>query len=63
VPAVAGLATEPAHVFEDRMYPGQWRVEWFDGDRGSELAIFSGLNARERAIIFADRCYGDYEEA
>jgi hypothetical protein len=53
----------PARVFEDRQYPGVWRVEWFDDDGGSELAIFSGPNARERAIIFADRCYGDYEEA
>jgi hypothetical protein len=52
----------PAGIFEDRQYPGVWRVEWFDDDGGSELAIFSGPNARERAIIFADRCYGDYEE-
>ena len=29
--------SEPAKVFEDREIPGQWRVEWFDDDRGSEL--------------------------
>ena len=52
----------PARVFEDRQFPGEWRVEWVDDDGGSELAIFSGPDARERAIIFADRCYGDYEE-
>ena len=52
-----------AKVFEDSQYPGDWRVQWFDDHGGGELAIFSGLNARERAIIFADRCYGDYEEA
>jgi hypothetical protein len=26
------------------------------------MAIFSGPRARERAIIFAERCYGRYEE-
>jgi hypothetical protein len=25
--------SEPAKVFEDRVTPGQWRVEWF-GDNG-----------------------------
>jgi hypothetical protein len=59
---VAALGTAPALVFEDREAPGQWRVEWVDDDGGTELAIFSGPNARERAIIFTDRCYGDYEE-
>jgi hypothetical protein len=54
---------EPAKLVKDREYEDAWRVEWFDDDGGSELAIFSGANARERAIIFADRCYGDYEEA
>jgi hypothetical protein len=28
------------------MYPGQWRVEWFEDAGGCELAIFSGPNAR-----------------
>jgi hypothetical protein len=39
---------EPARVFEDRMYRGEWRVEWFDDDGGVEVAVFSGPKARER---------------
>ena len=29
--------TEPAKVFEDRIYPGNWRVEWEDDDGGVEV--------------------------
>jgi hypothetical protein len=53
---------EPARVFEDRMYRGEWRVEWFDDDGGVEVAVFSGPKARERAIRYADRQYGYFEE-
>jgi hypothetical protein len=53
---------EPARVFEDRMYPREWRVEWIDDDGGIEVAIFSGPRARERAIRYADRQYGHFEE-
>ena len=53
---------EAAKVFEDRMTPAIWRVEWFDDDGGCEVAIFSGPNARERAIRYADRQYGRFEE-
>jgi hypothetical protein len=54
---------EPAIVFEDRMYPGEWRVEWYDDDHNlSEVAIFSGRNTRERAIRYAERQYGHFEE-
>ena len=49
-------------VFEDRMYPGEWRVEWYDDHNLSEVAIFSGRNARERAIQYAERQYGEYQE-
>jgi hypothetical protein len=42
--------TEPAHIFEDRVNPREWRVEWFDDDGACEVAIFAGPNARERAI-------------
>src|SRR5258706_15266219 len=49
---------EPAKVFEDGLYPGDWRVEWVDDDDGIELAIFAGPNARDRAIRYADRQYG-----
>jgi hypothetical protein len=53
---------EPARVFEDRMYPREWRVEWIDDDGGIEVAIFSGPRARGRAIRYADRQYGHFEE-
>jgi len=53
---------EPAIVFEDRMYPGEWRVERYDDHELSEVAIFSGRNARERAIQYAELQYGEYEE-
>jgi hypothetical protein len=52
----------PAQVFEDRMYAGEWRVQWFDDHGGIEVAIFSGLKARERAIQYAERQYGLFEE-
>jgi len=54
--------TEPAFVFEDRQTPGDWHVQWTDADGGFEMAIFSGPRARERAIMFAERCYRGYEE-
>jgi len=53
---------EPAKVFEDRLYPDDWRVEWVDDDCGVELAIFAGPNARERAIKYADRQDGRFRE-
>ena len=49
-------------MFEDREWPGEWRVEWVDEDGGVEVAIFSGPNARERALCYADRQYGNFEE-
>ena len=51
----------PAFLFEDRQTPGDWHVRWTDDEDGFEMAIFSGPRARERAIIFAERCYGRYE--
>ena len=54
--------TEPAYVFEDRKYPSEWRVEWFDEDGERELAIFAGPTARERALRYAERQYGTFEE-
>jgi hypothetical protein len=53
--------TEPAFLFEDRQTPGDWHVQWTGEDGGFEMAIFSGPRARERAIMFAERCYGGYE--
>lgn len=49
-----------AKVFRDRAHIGDWRVEKLDDDGESiEIAIFSGGDARERAIRDADRQYGD----
>ena len=53
---------EPAYVFEDRQTPGDWHVQWTADYGGFEMAIFSGPRAHERAIMFAERCYGSYEE-
>ena len=54
--------TEPAYLFEDRQTPGDWHVQWTDDDGGFEMAIFAGPRAHERAIMFAEQCYGRYEE-
>jgi hypothetical protein len=48
---------EPAKVFEDRLTPGDWRVEWEDEDGGVEVTIFSGPDARQRAIQYAEWRY------
>ena len=53
---------EPAKVFEDREWPGEWRVKWVDEDGGVEVAIFFGPNAREWALRYADRQYSNFEE-
>jgi len=41
---------DPAFLFEDRQTPGDWHVQWTDDDGGFEMAIFSGPQARERAV-------------
>ena len=51
-----------AKVFRDREHIGDWRVEKMDDDGGSEIAIFSGGDARQRAIRYADREYGAFDE-
>jgi hypothetical protein len=56
------VVPEPAKVFEDRQWRGDWRVEWNDDDGGCEIAIFSGPNARDRAVRYADRQYGNFKE-
>ena len=55
------MTAEPAKIFEDRRCPGDWRVEWVDDDGAVEVAIFSGRNARERALRYAERRYLDFE--
>ncbi len=53
-----------AKVFEDRDFPGSWRVEKLGGDGANYRgAIFSGRAARERSIRYADREHGDFELA
>ena len=54
--------TEPAYVFEDQQSPDDWHVQWTDDDGGCEMAIFTGPRARERAIGYAERQYGFFEE-
>jgi hypothetical protein len=54
--------TEPANVFEDRIYPGNWRVEWEGDDGGVEVTIFSGPDARDRAFLYADWRYRHFVE-
>jgi hypothetical protein len=51
---------EPAKVFEDRVQPGDWRVEWLDEEGGCEVAIVSGPNAHERAIRYANGQYQSF---
>jgi hypothetical protein len=53
---------EPALVFRDRGSRDEWRVEWFADDGSCEVAIFAGPRARERALRYADRQYGLFEE-
>ena len=55
--------TEPAVVFEDQMFPGEWRVQWSDNKGEIEVTVFSGPNSRERAIQYAEHQYGAFEEA
>jgi hypothetical protein len=50
-------------VFRDRVHAGDWRVEKLDDDgESTEIAIFSGPDARDRAIEYADREYGAFDE-
>jgi hypothetical protein len=45
-----------AKVFRDRVHTGDWRVEKLDDDgESTQIAIFSGGDARQRAIRYADR--------
>jgi hypothetical protein len=53
---------EPAQVFPDRTGNRNWRVEWVDDDGSIEVAIFSGPHAHERALLYADRVYGNFKE-
>ena len=41
-------------VCEDRIVPGQWRVEYLDDDGGCYVAIFAGPAAEQRARDYRD---------
>ena len=49
-------------VFRDREHSSDWRVEKMDDGGWIELALFSGADARQRAISYADRVYGEFDE-
>jgi hypothetical protein len=52
-----------AKVFWDRKHAGDWRVEkLLDDGESSEIAVFSGGDDRQRAIRYADREYGAFDE-
>jgi hypothetical protein len=53
---------EPALLYRDRLCGDDWRVEWTDEKGGVELAIFSGPDAYERTIRYADRQYRLFDE-
>ena len=53
---------ERAVVFRDRAYGDVWRVEWTNDDGEVEIATFSGPGARDRAVRYAHRQYGEFEE-
>jgi hypothetical protein len=54
--------TGPAYVFKDRNSPGDWRIEWINDEGDIEVAIFAGPKTRERALRYAERQYGCFEE-
>ena len=54
--------SEPAKVFEDRVKPGRWRVEWFDDDDRCQLELFTGPTARRQALRYAMQKYGAIRE-
>ena len=38
---------------EDKLQPGQWRVEAFDEEGAPEIALFIGKNSKELATDYA----------
>ena len=62
VAAMSQPDTEPAYVLRIANSPATGTSNGPPIDGGFEMAIFSGPRAHERAIMFAERCYGSYEE-
>jgi len=51
-----------AKVFEDRITPGEWRVEKMDEDGGyEEVKVFTGPDARWHAIRYAADKYDVFD--
>ena len=50
-----------ATLITDRVVANAYRVESIDDDGGCEVAIFSGPNALDRAVIFAGAVGGYYD--
>jgi hypothetical protein len=52
-----------AKVFRDRERPNDWRVEKMDDDGGYEVVkVFTGPDAHEQAIRYAEREFGAFDE-
>jgi hypothetical protein len=51
-----------AKLFQDRAMPETWHVERENEDGAIEVAIFSGPDARERAVVYARSMYRDFDE-
>src|SRR5215472_751568 len=51
-PAVCHVSrvAEPAIVFEDQMYPGEWRIQWSDADGAIELQSLTAANGSNLAV-------------
>jgi hypothetical protein len=48
---------------EDRETPGDWRVEKMDANGGyEEMKVFTGPDALEQAVRYAQRWFGDCDE-
>jgi hypothetical protein len=52
-----------AKVFEDRETPGSWRIEKMNEDGGYDaVEVFTGQDARQQAIQYAEREFGAFDE-
>jgi hypothetical protein len=59
---VEETAMQRAVLFPCNTIAGAWRVEFLHDDGECEIAFFAGPNAYGRALMFADRAYGVFEE-
>ena len=52
----------PRQAIRGSSVPGAWGVERLDEDGACEVAIFCASGAYPRAVLCADRQYGDFDE-